>query len=378
MCRGQRFFRDLTLSVKTSLGSKIKLQFLLDFHRMFVIVRSKSYCSQQLATSHPLAVWVFALTILILFRISASAGEADRKRFSEFCKSKQQSLRSAYESCNYESQSTTDYGNGRAQVTESFVSVGGGLAVARTFVPDVKTSSAAPPFKEGDTLPIEGQRLTSITNERYFAMIGVDAERKHLLREIKALEQGLGRSDEANVYSFPLPGVRLLYSEIAESAESQVEAFVESKWDEKPAYMVLAQFPSDRYKEYGPLECEAYFDLEYGHCLAATVTIGKNVSKPQFVMEYDDILPGSRFPLLRRVTMDEVSKGVKTTTLFRNWKFGTLPKEECYLTYYGLPEPPDPNVKPGFSIPVWLWAFVVGVGLLVASMLVRQFRNRVA
>lgn len=295
-----------------------------------------------------------------------------------FCAKLMPPLQKKYLSCQYEVQSLEDRHDGKMAISQSFVHLGADHFVSRTFANSINDTDSPPEFLDGQSLPTSGQRLTIITNPEYFAMIGIDSEQKFLLRQISTVDRVNAPGNESVVYACPLPQARLPYLTIAENPDSVIESFTETEWKGRKALQLLAAFSVERFKSMGPLKCESYFDPTLGICLAATVSIGDGLATSSFEIEYDQNTPPDTLPALSRIIAVTVEgdKNVKSTTTFRNWKFADpAPNVECYLSYYGLPEPPDPNAKSSTAIPAWLWAFGTGIGLLIASMVVRRSRR---
>ena len=293
------------------------------------------------------------------------------RRFQEFCQRLQSPIQTTYQNSTYEVQSVTVRGTASPQIVQSFGSIGGGFTLARTFVPEPGSDARALEFSEGEQLERLGARLTTILNERYFALIGKDEQHRPLLRQLLGVSPGMIRGEESVVYACPVPGARIPFTEIAFAADSDIGVFEEARGASGPVLRLVASFAAKSMEKFGKLSCEAEFDPVVGHCLACKVRIGSSGSNPSFTFEYGK--GDSGIPVLRRARVVEASTDVVVESTYRNWQFGTMPPiEECYLKFYGLPEPPDPNAKPSSGIPVWVWPFAAGVGLLGLSVWIRR------
>lgn len=295
-------------------------------------------------------------------------------RFRAFCDARLRRIREHYERCSYEVQSVTIRGGRREQLTQSMATAGDGYTLSRMFVPNISSDTEVPEFREGESLGEISARMTSILNQKYFANIGIDSTGKPILRELIPAEPVFARGEESVCFACPVPGARIPFDDLAHDSETYVGEFDEVVTPTGTVLKLVASFPAKRMERFGRLICEAKFDPNFGQCVSCKVLIGNSGSSPEFIYEYDQT--GDHLPILRSTTMVEKSREIVVKSTYRNFVFGTTPpKEQCYLSYYGLPEPPDPDGPIDVGIPAWLWALTLGLVLLAASVWLRR-RNR--
>lgn len=314
---------------------------------------------------------IFSAASLMAQAKSGSDDDAT-KAFTNFCTTSIEAVRRQYEAARYEVQTETLYKGGKRQITHTFVWGGNGLMLSRTFVPANESDLQTDSFLDGAFLPEAGARIMGIVNDRYHAMIGF-ADGKPILRTVESTSIQNLRGDASACYACPVPGIRFAFEDLCTANDASVLACENLVVASRPVVRARIQFSAEKYAKFGPIVMESDFDPESGVCLRSDVTLGNSGSHPVFEMEYEP--SGNTIPTLRRVTMTEPSTSTVMKWTFRNWDFGTTPPmDQCYLAFYGLPEPPDSDGSKQFSIPGWLWTLLAGLALLGTSVWLRRRR----